>query len=159
MTDPLQGSERRQPREKVPLPFILAAGGLVALTLVLIGTARMTGFGESMVPDQEVVAMRELRFEDRSSGAIAVYAEPDSRLIAEVEPRAGGFIRGTLRALVRERRQHGVGDNIPFRLSRAADGSLMLGDPATGRRIVLGAFGPTNEAVFASLLTSGSKQP
>jgi putative photosynthetic complex assembly protein len=159
MTDPLQVSERPQPREKVPLPFIIAAGGLVAMTLGLILTARVTGFGESMVPDQEVVAMRELRFEDRSSGAIAVYSEPDSRLITEVEPGTNGFMRGTLRALVRERRQRGIGDNVPFRLSRAADGSLMLGDPATGRRIVLGAFGPTNEAVFASLLTSESKQP
>lgn len=148
----------REHQEKVPLPFLIAAGGLVAMTLILIGVARFTSCGEAMVPDKEAVAMRDLRFEDRATGAVAVFAEPGGRLIAEVEPGAGGFLRGTLRALVRERRQHGIAGEVPFRLMRASDGTLILGDPSTGRRIVLGAFGPTNEAVFASLL-SENRQP
>jgi putative photosynthetic complex assembly protein len=152
-------SEKPDRQEKVPLPFLLGAGALVALTLGLIGVARLTGYGEAMVPEQEAVAMRDLRFEDRASGAVAVYAQPENRLVAEVEPGTNGFLRGTLRALVRERRQRGIGDDVPFRLIRAADGSLMLGDPATGRRIVLGAFGPTNADAFAGLLTAGRKQP
>jgi putative photosynthetic complex assembly protein len=146
-------------QEKVPLSFLIGAGALVALTLGLIGVARVTGFGEAMVPDQEAVAMRDLRFEDRPSGAVAVYLQPENRLVAEVAPGTNGFLRGTLRALVRERRQRGIGNDVPFRLIKAADGSLMLGDPATGRRIVLGAFGPDNSVVFANLLTAGGKQP
>ena len=145
-------------QEKVPLPFLIAAGGLVALTLILIAAARLTGYGEAMVPDQDVVAMRDLRFADQASGAVAVYAEPGGRLVTEVAPGAGGFLRGTLRALVRERRQRAIRDDIPFRLVRAVDGTLILGDPTTGRRIVLGAFGPTNAGVFASLLDD-RKQP
>lgn len=143
--------------EKVPLPFLIAAGGLIALTLGLIGLARLTGYGEAMVPETQAVAMRDLRFADRPNGAVAVYAEPGARLITEVEPGAGGFLRGTLRALVRERRQRGLTDDAPFRLARAADGTLILGDPATGRRIVLGAFGPTNAGVFAGLLDEGKR--
>jgi putative photosynthetic complex assembly protein len=145
--------------EKVPLTFLLAAAGLVALTLGLIGTARLTGLGETRIAEQATVAVRDLRFEDRPSGAVAVFAVPGSRLIAEVQPGTNGFLRGILRALVRERRQSGIGDDVPFRLIRAADGTLLLTDLATGRRIPLGAFGPTNAGVFASLLVSGSKQP
>jgi putative photosynthetic complex assembly protein len=157
----MKGSPMRQPEraEKVPLAFLLAAAGLVALTLGLIGTARLTGLGETRVAEQETVAARDLRFEDQPSGGVAVFAMPGSRLVTELQPGTGGFLRGILRALVRERRQRGIGDDIPFRLSRSADGSLLLADLATGRRIPLAAFGPTNADVFASLLVSGSQQP
>jgi hypothetical protein len=50
-----------------------------------------------------------------------------------VEPGTQGFLRGALRALVRERRQHGLGDEQPFRLLAHPDGRLTLEDPATGR--------------------------
>jgi putative photosynthetic complex assembly protein len=102
--------------------------------------------------------MRELRFEDLASGAVAIHAVPEGQVLAEMAPGEGGFLRGTLRALVRERRQHGVGETVPFRLSRAADGSLLLADPATGRRIHLNAFGPANAGVFAGLFATGSTQ-
>ena len=38
-----------------------------------------------------------------------------------------------------------------------ADGRLTLADPATGARIDLEAFGPTNAGVFARLLTLTDK--
>ncbi len=82
----------------------------------------------------------------------------DGHLIDTVAPETNGFLRGTLRALVRERRQYGVGDEVPFRLLRGADGSLILYDPAIGRRLDLRAFGPTNAGAFASLLNTGSNQ-
>jgi putative photosynthetic complex assembly protein len=145
--------------EKVPRTFLFAAAGLVALTLGLIGTAQLTGLGESRVPEQEAIAMRDLRFEDRPSGAVAVFSVPGERLVTEMQPGTNGFVRGILRALVRERRQRGIGDDVPFRLIRSADDSLMLSDLATGRRIPLGAFGPTNSGAFASLLVTESKQP
>lgn len=148
----------QEEHEQVPRPFLFAAGGLVFLTLALIGLSQLTGYGDLAVPDSEPVAMRELRFEDRPSGVVAVHAVPDGQLLAEVASGEGGFLRGTLRALVRERRQHGVGDEVPFRLTQAADGTLSLADPATGRRIHLNAFGPTNAGVFASLIATGSTQ-
>jgi len=144
--------------EQVPRPFLLAAAALVALTLLLIAGTRITGFGGAAMSVGEAVAMRDLRFEDRPTGAIAVYAEPDNRLVTTLEPGSNGFLRGILRALVRERRQHGAGPSMPFRLMRASDGSLLLEDLATGRRLHLGAFGPTNAGAFADLLTVGSKQ-
>ena len=60
-----------------------------------------------------------------------------------------GFLRGTLRGMARERRRSGIDDSTPLSLLARADGRLTLVDPATGRRIDLESFGPTNAAVFA----------
>lgn len=143
--------------ESVPRPFLIAAGALVALTLILIAGVRLTGLGASTVPVGEAVAVTDLRFKDQPDGSIAVYSGPEERLIETVQPGTNGFLRGTLRALVRERRQKSIDDSVPFRLVRDTNNSLLLTDPATGRRIYLGAFGPANAGVFASLLASGSK--
>ena len=67
-------------------------------------------------------------------------------------PGTNGFIRGVLRGLARDRKLQRIGTEPPFRLTRWVDGRLSLDDPATGRRIELGAFGPTNAAAFAGLL-------
>jgi len=63
-----------------------------------------------------------------------------------------GFLRGSLRALTRERQRRGLGPAIPFELSARADGRLTLHDPATGERLDLESFGPTNAAVYARML-------
>ena len=47
---------------------------------------------------------------------------------------------------------------LMYDYTRWADGRLSLQDEATGRSIDLGAFGPTNAAVFAHLMT-GSATP
>ena len=64
-----------------------------------------------------------------------------------------GFFRGALRGLARERRRAGLGSEQPFQLIGRADGRLTLTDPATGQRIDLESFGPTNAAVFARFMT------
>ncbi|NJM36186.1 MAG: hypothetical protein HC850_17490 [Rhodomicrobium sp.] len=99
---------------------------------------------------------RSCAFKTRPTGSIAVFAEPggDGRY---GRARSNGFLRGTLRALVRERRQNEAHMSAPFRLVRRADGSLTLDDPVTGRSINLNAFGPANSGAFASLMPSGSK--
>jgi putative photosynthetic complex assembly protein len=64
-----------------------------------------------------------------------------------------GFLRGTLRGFARIRRSDGVGAIPPMLLTGYADGRLVLADPSTGRLVELEAFGSSNEAVFARLLT------
>jgi putative photosynthetic complex assembly protein len=71
-----------------------------------------------------------------------------------VAPGTNGFLRGTLRGLARERKREGLDGTVPFRLSQTRAGHLLLTDPATGRFVDLGSFGPTNAAVFARLLTA-----
>ena len=50
----------------------------------------------------------------------------------------------------------GPRDLVAFRMTGRADGKLTLEDPATGRRVDLGSFGPTNAAVFAGLMRDPS---
>jgi putative photosynthetic complex assembly protein len=71
-----------------------------------------------------------------------------------VDPGTNGFVRGTLRALARGRRQADLGRDIPFRLAAWRDGRVMLQDTATGREVELNAFGDTNKDVFLRLLTA-----
>ena len=63
-----------------------------------------------------------------------------------------GFVRGTLRALVRDRRLQGFGADQPFELIAHDAGRLSLRDPATGSTIALESFGSKNIDVFARLM-------
>ena len=124
------------------------------LLAVLVGVAGVRLSGESIrAPDAAAVATRSLRFEDRSDGSVAVL---DARSGAQVDTIHGeaGFLRGALRAMARERRKQGLGSAPPFELIARADGRLTLVDPATGERVDLESFGPTNAGAFARLLTA-----
>jgi putative photosynthetic complex assembly protein len=75
-----------------------------------------------------------------------------------VEPGTGGFLRGVLRGFARDRKLRGLGEEAaPFALTRWADGRLSVTDPATGRYVDLGAFGPDNWKAFAQLLETGDE--
>ena len=63
-----------------------------------------------------------------------------------------GFVRGTLRALTRERYSRGIGSELPFDLIARVDGRVTLIDPSTGQRVDLESFGPTNTAEFSRFL-------
>jgi putative photosynthetic complex assembly protein len=71
------------------------------------------------------------------------------------EQEGGGFVRGVMRGLARERRMHGIGAEPVFVLTAWSDGGLSLTDTATGRVIELGAFGPDNRKTFARFLAGG----
>ncbi|RZJ85185.1 MAG: photosynthetic complex assembly protein PuhC, partial [Massilia sp.] len=98
------------------------------------------------------LSTRQLRFEDRDDGSIAVLDAKGGALLYTVAPGTNGFLRSTMRGLVRERKREGQGPELPFELLGRTDGRLTLLDPATGRRIDLESFGTTNSAVFARLL-------
>mgnify|MGYP005840640421 CR=1 FL=1 len=138
-----------------PLPraMLYAATAMVVLSIVLAATARLTGIGRTEFAAVPAVESRELLFEDRADGAVTIYAA-DRSLIGVLPPGSDGFIRGVLRGLARDRKLHQKGADQPFRLTRWADGRLSIDDPATGRRIDLGAFGPTNAQAFARLFAA-----
>jgi putative photosynthetic complex assembly protein len=68
-------------------------------------------------------------------------------------------MRGSLRALARERRLDKLHANAPVRLTAWPDGRLTLEDTSDGERIELEAFGPDNEAVYARLLALRENAP
>ena len=133
-----------------PRWVLLTAGGILAFSLISVALVRITGNG----PDQlaaAVTAERSLRFEDRADGGISVIDGQSAELLTTVHGEQG-FLRGAVRTLARERRSRQLGPEQPFQLIARADGRLTLFDPATGQRVELEAFGPSNAGVFSPFL-------
>jgi putative photosynthetic complex assembly protein len=132
--------------------FGLAA--FVVASLGFVGFTTLTGMGKSEAPAIAAPAQtaREVRFFDRDDGGVTVRDADGGAVVAEFEPATNGFLRSTVRGLVRERKRREIGPETPFRVSLEADGRLLLTDPATSRMVDLRAFGPSNLGVFARLL-------
>ncbi len=103
---------------------------------------------------QDVRLQRALHFEDSPAGEVVVREANGGHEIARYAGEQG-FVRGTLRVLTRERARRGIGAQEPFLLVGHGPSRLMLADPATGERIHLESFGPSNLAVFAQLREAG----
>ncbi|MBT9486738.1 MAG: photosynthetic complex assembly protein PuhC [Rubrivivax sp.] len=131
-------------------PAVLGISVLLVGTLLSVVTLQQSGFS-ARTPDAPTTQSRQLRFEDRPDGSVAVIDGVRGHEIQRVQGEAG-FLRGSLRALTRERQRRGLGPAIPFELSARANGRLTLHDPATGERLDLESFGPTNAAVYARML-------
>jgi putative photosynthetic complex assembly protein len=144
---------------RVPRGPLIGAGALLLAVVAATGIARMAGAGVTTVTGEAPVLARSLGFDDRADGAILVRDAEADREIAVLEPGTNGFVRGALRALVRDRRREEITGRAPFRLAAWPDGRLTLEDPATGISIGLEAFGPTNMEAFARLLTAGRAVP
>ena len=134
----------------IPRAALVAAGALLAFTLLAVGTVRLSGV-EVREPDTAPIAIRMLRFEDLPDGCVAVRDARDGSLIDTVTGESG-FFRGTMRGFARERKRAGGGAEQPFELIARADGRLTLHDPVTRRVVDLEVFGPVNAGVFARLL-------
>ncbi len=129
---------------------IWAVGGLLALTLAVVTWQSQIGGGPVKEDLPSVQWQRSLRFEDRPNGDIAVLDATTQREVAHFQGEQG-FLRGSLRALARERQRRGIGPQMPFELTGHVDGRITLRDTATDQRIALESFGPTNSAVFSQL--------
>jgi putative photosynthetic complex assembly protein len=127
----------------------------IAIALLLIGTFITIGMARLQGTTQEVAEparkIRQLRFVDQPDGAVAAIDASSGQLVERYEGEQG-FLRGTLRAMARQRKVNGVGAEQPFELILHADGRLTLHDPATGTKIALESFGSKNIGVFARLL-------
>ena len=141
----------------VPGLPLLAMGGLVLVSLLSV--AWLQWFADPAPEDgaaNPALVARDLRFEDAAAGAVRVLDATSGVLIQEIAPGELGFVRATVRGLVRDRRIRGIGDEMPFRLEQRANGQLLLIDPATGEEIDLWAFGSSNAQPFAGFLPSGA---
>ncbi len=125
---------------------------LAISALLVTAWARWSGWTQ-VGQDSPIRWSRALHFQDHDSGAVLVRDAQNGDEIARFEGEQG-FIRGSLRALIRERKRSGQGPEQPFLLQQHGDGRLSLRDPATGTRIPLDSFGPSNLAKFVPLLGS-----
>lgn len=148
----------------VPRPALAMAFALVIVSLLMTAAVQLGLAEREAVPAVErskaaVAPARtlSLRFADMPDGAVRVSNAASGAVIASLkgENDGGGFVRGVLRGMARERQMRGVGQEPPFTLTLWRDGSLTLDDPATGRAVELGAFGPDNRAAFLHFIAPG----
>jgi putative photosynthetic complex assembly protein len=120
----------------------------------VLGTAtvRLSGASAQQVPDAPVREKRLLNFDDMPSGTVRVRDSQSAQVLMEAKPGEQSFLRGTVRALARERRKVGLRGDAAFELISRTDGRLTLLDPVTKERVDLESFGPDNAAVFHRLL-------
>jgi putative photosynthetic complex assembly protein len=125
----------------------------------LLGTAWQRFAGEPLNDEAGPVQwQRTLNFADRPNGDIAVFDATSGLQVAQFQGEQG-FVRGALRSLARERRRSGLGPEQPFELMGHTNGRITLRDPATGMRLNLESFGPTNAANFSRLQSASPATP
>lgn len=138
------------PVNVMPRGVLIAIGAAVLITLASVAGVRLSGV-DIRQPDAPAVLSRSLRFDDGPTGSVLVIDAATGQLAMEFTGEQG-FLRGTLRALARERKRVGAGAEQPFELVLRSDQRLTLSDPVTGQRIDLESFGPTNAGLFARML-------
>lgn len=131
---------------------LIGAAVLIGFSLLAAFGSRLTTIGTTELPTALAVESRDLHFQDQADGSVAVTSPYSQRLIYIVEPGTGGFARGVLRGLSRDRKLRDIGPDAPFRITRWSDGRLSLSDPTTGVHIDLDPFGPDNIKAFVQML-------
>ncbi len=146
----LSGAPRRTPRR-------IAWPPLIALVLVsLVGLiALLPTVHEDPV---HVVATRSLRVDAADDGRVVLSDADTGAVAGTVEAGGESFIRGILHGSAISRRQYGVDQLLPYRLTALSDGRLTLTDDFTHITIDLVSFGPTNARSFAMLLGAPAQE-
>lgn len=144
---PLARSARRTSRT-----LVVGAGLLLGFVIAAVTVGRVESVGLTRMEPARPVQSLALRVDDVADGSITLRDAERGTLIATVPPGADNFIRATLRGFAQGRLRAGLSREVPFRLTRFADGALRLDDALTGRSVDFGAFGPSNYAAFARLM-------
>jgi putative photosynthetic complex assembly protein len=153
--------------EPFPRFALLSAGALVGLSLIATTAVRLTRTLSPEAPPALAaatapVASIDLRFQDQADGSIRITrVGGDGTFVTAgvVRPGEGGFIRGVMRGLARDRISRHIGEAPPFRLSLSQAGALSLLDTATGRDIDLESFGASNRDSFFTLMRPELTRP
>jgi len=147
---------RRGDRLILPLWLRIGVLATVLAALLTVLLAEPMSSEDAQLERGEPIVQRALFFHDDPDGVIRVLdAEAPSSGDAELlrlMPGDDGFIRSVMRGLARERLARGIGPADPFVLGAYSDGRLYIDDPATGRQVVVTAFGVDNVRAFARLL-------
>jgi putative photosynthetic complex assembly protein len=142
-----------------PRGVLIAVASLLGFIIVMISIARLTGMKMDQADVTPEVQAREIKFQDVPDGGLAVYDVNTSELITTLPPGEGGFIRGVLRTMERQRKGYHATLAEPFHLARREGGDITLRDPITNIQLELKAFGVTNAAAFAVLLPPPTPAP
>ena len=134
--------------------FKIIFAGLVGV-VIAIGSLRLAGYQPPpSLPSEPALATRVLAVEDAAEGAVIVRDAKTGENIIIYKHGEGSFFRATLRTLVNDRRHKGLPVDGNFRLEAHAGHQLFLIDETSGKTLSMNAFGPTNTAVFAELISN-----
>lgn len=136
----------------VPKGALILAGSFALTVIALAAFARLSNRGTlGEQSNAQMVASRALVFTDQADGSIGVY-DAQHRQQLDAVSGTGGFVRGAMRALARQRRLANIGPEVPFYLVKWSDGRLTLDDSSTNNHLELEAYGNANLASFEKLL-------
>lgn len=142
----------------VPRGALIIAGLFAVTVIVLAGVSRLKQVGDlGQRSTATVVISRALVFSDLPDGGVGVFDVSHQQRLASLPAGGGGFVRGAVRALARQRRLAHVGADVPFYLEKWSDGRLTLHDSSTSSHLELEAYGSTNLASFEKLLAGTAK--
>jgi putative photosynthetic complex assembly protein len=143
--------------EPFPRGALIAASALVGFSLLATTAVRLVRISSPATitaAEPAPAASADLRFSDQTDGSIRVENSRTRQVVATIKPGVGGFVRGVMRGLARDRIARHIGEAPPFRLSQARNGQMSLEDTATGRVIDLESFGSSNRDAFVQLLNA-----
>jgi putative photosynthetic complex assembly protein len=140
---------------KVPL---YAALGVVVLSLVLVTTAVLTGKGRVERTIGQPALERSIRFKSEAAGHFSVIDAATNEKIQSYGSGEGAFIRTSIRSMTLNRTSKHVPPELPYRLIKSVDGSLILVDPETDHSIKLNAFGQVALTSFSQLFADDPSQ-
>jgi len=147
--------------EPFPRGALIAAFALVGFSLLATTAVRLTRLAAPAPvasAQPAPTASVDLWFSDQADGSIRVQNSKTLKVVATIQPGVGGFVRGVMRGLARDRISRHIGATPPFRLSQAKNGAMSLQDTATGRVIDLESFGTGNRDSFIELLHAQGAQ-
>ena len=156
---------------------LIAMAGLALGSLMLVSWHRLNLPSTPAEPQQQltqnIAKQVDLLFVDQADGGVLVQRSPDAAVLAQILVGEGGFVRATLRSLIREHPGPALsvqGDNSNqaqsitsarhhFRLAMTEQGQLLLWHPLSGRVLDLKAYGPSNRQVFLEFLLASESTP
>lgn len=144
--------------DTVPKFAIKAGAVVIGLSIACTALGRYADVGTYHVPQRPVSQSVDIGFADAPDGSVIVSEKPGDKTIVVLAPGTNGFIRGTMRGLVRDRRMRNLGSETPFTLARRDNGHLTLSDPATGRVLELNGFGVTNVGAFETIMQAAGRR-
>jgi putative photosynthetic complex assembly protein len=136
-----------------PLLLMALAMMLLAIVGAWYGSQHRPDLRASLAPVTHVEAFVFVGGDDEP---LQVIDADDGSLVIAFAPGEASFIRGMLRGIGRERQVDGVSAAEPLVVASRADGSITVDDAATGILYDLRAFGSSNQAAFAALLSAAA---
>jgi putative photosynthetic complex assembly protein len=138
---------------------LVSAALLLVFSLALTATVSFGWVAQSANPDASRMAAhvtaqqsRMLTFTDQPSGAVLIRDAQSGAMVSTIAYGQGGFVRATMRRLVKARRAAGYMAPSPFELVRWSNGALSIRDPQTGESAEIHGFGGDHSRAFAEML-------